>query len=100
MRTETTFDRLRELRAALDLPLVLHGGSGIPDDQFGRCAAEGMSKFNIFTEYNMTLSNAMKASLDRQNKGGLQVLCDCKEACKELVRHKIRIVNPKGLRVV
>ena len=94
------FDRLRELRAALDLPLVLHGGSGIPDDQFGRCAAEGMSKFNIFTEYNMTLSNAMKASLDRQNKGGLQVLCDCKEACKELVRHKIRIVNPKGLRVV
>ena len=38
-----SFERLRELRAALDLPLVLHGGSGIPDDQVGRCALEGMS---------------------------------------------------------
>ena len=94
------FDRLKELRQALDLPLVLHGGSGIPDDQFGRCAIEGMSKFNIFTEFNMALSNAMKASLDEANKGGLKVLCDCKEACKEVVRHKIRMVNPKGLRVV
>ena len=79
---------------------MLHGGSGIPDDQFGRCAIEGMSKFNIFTEYNMALSNAMKASLEEANKGGLKVLCDCKEACKEVVRHKIRMVNPKGLRVV
>ena len=95
-----SFERLRELRAALDLPLVLHGGSGIPDDQFGRCALEGMSKFNIFTEYNMALSNAMKASLDKGNKGGLQVLCDCKDACKELVKHKINMVNPKGLRVI
>ncbi|MGN1249049.1 MAG: ketose-bisphosphate aldolase, partial [Candidatus Spyradocola sp.] len=94
------FDRLKELRQALDLPLVLHGGSGIPDDQFSRCAAEGMSKFNIFTEYNMALSNAMKASLEEANKGGLKVLCDCKDACKELVRHKIRMLNPKGLRVV
>ena len=95
-----SFERLRELRAALDLPLVLHGGSGIPDDQFGRCALEGMSKFNIFTEYNMALSNAMKASLDKGNKGGLQVLCDCKDACKELVKHKINMVNPKGLRLI
>lgn len=94
------FDRLKELRTALDLPLVLHGGSGIPDDQFGRCALEGMSKFNIFTEYNMALSDAMKVSLDGGAKGGLKVLCDCKEACKQVVRHKLEILNPKGLKVV
>jgi fructose/tagatose bisphosphate aldolase len=61
---------------------------------------EGVSKFNIFTEYNMALSNAMAASLATGNKGGLKVLCDSKEACKELVKHKIRTVNPKGLRVI
>ena len=93
-------DRIAEIHAATKAALVLHGGSGIPDDQFGRCALEGMSKFNIFTEYNMALSNAMKASLDKGNKGGLQVLCDCKDACKELVKHKINMVNPKGLRVI
>ena len=94
------FDRLKELREALNIPLVLHGGSGIPDDQFGRCAVEGVTKFNIFTDYNYALSNAMAASLATGNKGGLKVLCDCKEACKDLVKQKIRIVNPKGLRVI
>ena len=87
-------------QATGNMPLVLHGGSGIPDDQFGRCAVEGVSKFNIFTEYNMALSNAMAASLATGNKGGLKVLVDSKEACKELVKHKIRTVNPKGLRVI
>ena len=95
------FDRLKELRSALDLPLVLHGGSGIPDDQFGRCAVEGMSKFNIFTDFNMSISTAMQKSLEEKgNKGVLGLLVDSKEAAKELIRHKIRMVNPKGLRVV
>lgn len=95
------FDRLKELRTALDLPLVLHGGSGIPDDQFGRCAVEGMSKFNIFTDFNMALGTGIQKSIEEKgNKGGLGMLVDAKEECKEVIRHKIRMVNPKGIRVV
>ncbi len=95
------FDRLKELRSALDLPLVLHGGSGIPDEQFGRCAVEGMSKFNVFTDFNLALgSGIIKSYEEKGNKGGLTMLVDAREGCKEVIRHKMRMVNPKGLHVV
>lgn len=45
------FERLRELAEALPIPLVLHGGSGTGDDNLHRCAAEGISKINIFTDF-------------------------------------------------
>lgn len=98
-----SFERLRELRAALDLPLVLHGGSGIPDEQFTKCAELGMSKFNIFTDYNVGFAKAAKAYLSQdgvEKRGALSMLLACEEPCREIIRHKIRMVNPKGLRVV
>lgn len=52
------FERLKEIRKAVDIPLVLHGGSGIPDEQFTKCAELGMSKFNIFTDYNVGFAKA------------------------------------------
>ncbi|SKC63568.1 class II fructose-bisphosphate aldolase [Maledivibacter halophilus] len=44
------FDRLKEIRNAIDTPLVLHGGSSSGDDNLRRCASEGISKINIFTD--------------------------------------------------
>lgn len=44
------FDRLKEIRSALDTPLVLHGGSSSGDDNLERCATEGISKINIYTD--------------------------------------------------
>ena len=43
--------RLEEIRAATTVPLVLHGGSGIPDDQLLVAFSKGISKFNLGTEY-------------------------------------------------
>lgn len=94
------FNRLKEIRAAVDIPLVLHGGSGIPDEQFTECARIGMCKFNIFTDYNMVYSNACKAYLDKENKGAFAMMLACADPCRELIRHKIRMINPKGIRVV
>lgn len=45
-----SFDRLRELRAALKVPLVLHGGSGLSDDDFRQVIKDGITKVNIFTD--------------------------------------------------
>ena len=42
--------RLKEIRAALDTPLVLHGGSGLSDDDFKNTIREGIAKVNIFTD--------------------------------------------------
>lgn len=51
------FERLRELAAAVPVPLVLHGGSGSGDDNLHRCAVEGIAKINIYTDF---LTGAMK----------------------------------------
>lgn len=44
-------DRLEQINAATDVPLVLHGGSGIPDDQLHLAFQKGINKFNVGTEY-------------------------------------------------
>ncbi len=51
-RTKPKLDlgRLAEIRAAVDTPLVLHGGSGLSDDDFRNAIAGGIAKVNIFTD--------------------------------------------------
>ena len=43
--------RLEEIHAAVNVPLVLHGGSGIPDDQLLTAFSKGIRKFNLGTEF-------------------------------------------------
>lgn len=45
---------LREIRARVDLPLVLHGGTGLSEDQFRAAVAAGISKVNIATDLYVT----------------------------------------------
>lgn len=58
-----SFKRLAELRKAVKIPLVLHGGSSSGDDNLHRCATEGISKINIFTDF---ITAAMK-SIEQEN---------------------------------
>ena len=44
-------ERLQEINAATETPLVLHGGSGIPEDQLEKAFTLGINKFNVATEY-------------------------------------------------
>lgn len=55
------FERLHELRKALPVPLVLHGGSGSGDDNLERCATEGISKINVFTDFTVAAIQASKS---------------------------------------
>ena len=57
------FDRLTDLHAALPVPLVLHGGSGLSDDDFRRSIACGISKVNIFTDLCLAGNAAMADGL-------------------------------------
>ncbi len=58
------FQRLSELRSALDIPLVLHGGSGLSDSDFRNSIEKGISKVNIFTDLCIAGSKAMAAGLE------------------------------------
>lgn len=55
------FERLAQIRAAVSVPLVLHGGSGIPDDQLLRAFSGGIRKFNLGTNYLMKYYEAVEA---------------------------------------
>ena len=45
------FERLKEIKEIAKVPLVLHGGSSSGDENLSRCAANGISKINIFTDF-------------------------------------------------
>ena len=55
--------RLSEIRRATDTPLVLHGGSGLTDDDFRNVIRDGIAKVNIFTDLCVAGSNACRDAL-------------------------------------
>ena len=57
-------ERLSEIRAALEIPLVLHGGSGLTDDDFRSSVACGISKINVFTDLCLAGNRAMKEGIE------------------------------------
>ena len=58
MKPELDLQRLREIRSAVDVPLVLHGGSGLSDDDFRNTVRDGIAKINIFTDMCVAGANA------------------------------------------
>ena len=65
-KPQLDIERLKEIHAAIPTPLVLHGGSGLSDDDFRNTVREGISKVNIFTDLCIAGANAMK---DAENAG-------------------------------
>ena len=93
---ELDFDRICKLREVLDIPLVMHGGSDIPDDQLARAVRCGMSKFNIATEYQRAFYNNMKDFFaDESNSGAyFKALRALERPCIDFEKSKIDILNP------
>jgi len=59
------FDRIDKINKAIPIPLVLHGGSGIPDDDFKKAISLGISKINFYTEMS---ASAVKAARNFLNE--------------------------------
>ena len=94
--------RLAEIRAALDTPLVLHGGSGLSDDDFRNTIAGGIAKVNIHTDMCIAGSKAMEASLASQSGRAYRTF-DYLEtrnarvtAIKAVIAEKIRLFGSLG----
>ena len=90
-----SFERLREIRAAVDVPLVLHGGSGLTDDDFRGTIADGISKVNIFTDLCVA---GMKAQGEAAAAGMeyLQARNFKKDAIARAVMEKIDLFGSAG----
>ncbi|MDF2706234.1 MAG: fructose-bisphosphate aldolase [Nonomuraea muscovyensis] len=59
---------IAELRAAVPVPLVLHGSSGVPDDTLRDAVRQGMKKINIATHLNKAFTGAVRDYLERDAK--------------------------------
>lgn len=85
-------ERLKEIRSSIDTPLVLHGGSGLSEDDFRNTIHEGIAKVNIFTDLCLAGERAM---MDGKNQGlGYLEIRNLKVTyIKEEVKKKIRLFN-------
>lgn len=87
---------LKQISAAISVPLVLHGGSYIPDEQIQDAIANGISKINISTELGDCFIAAMeKASFSDANFAN-EVTAPAYEAMGELVQAKMQLFKSSG----
>lgn len=63
------FERIRKIAGTVDVPLVLHGGSGLTDDDFKNAIHDGISKVNIFTDINVAAVEEEFRRFDSMEKG-------------------------------
>ena len=82
----------------MDVPLVLHGASGLSDEDVKECVARGMCKVNFATELRVAYADAIKKLLAEKpetfDPKKLSVVG--MEAVKELVKNRIRICGCAG----
>lgn len=92
-------DRLDEIVAVCDRPLVLHGGSGTPDDQMKMAIAHGITKINIFSDVLYALNQGLKNKLNAMQNPSTWpafVFEEAREGMREAVRLKIRTFGSNG----
>ncbi|WP_066499631.1 class II fructose-bisphosphate aldolase [Abyssisolibacter fermentans] len=89
------FDRLKEIRNAIDTPLVLHGGSSSGDDNLGRCATEGISKINIYTDL---VNAAFNKAQSIKSNNYYELRNAQKEGMRECLEHYYGVFQTKKFR--
>lgn len=85
-------ERLREIRARVSIPLVLHGASGLPPNIVQSCIAEGVRKFNVNTEVRDAYGAALRQHLTEQpNADLLNLMNAAVEAMEVVIVEKLRL---------
>ncbi len=97
------FDVLESIKAKTgDMPLVLHGGTGIPDDMIKKAISLGVAKINVNTECQLVFQEAtrkyIEAGKDLQGKGfdPRKLLAPGFDAIKDKVKEKMEIFGSIG----
>lgn len=89
---EINFERLKEIAAAVDTPLVLHGGSSSGDENLNRCAINGITKINIFSD----LLVAAKEEIDNNKpETYLDVKALSKQGMQKCLEHYYSVFETK-----
>ena len=96
---ELRIDRLDEITAVCDRPLVLHGGSGTPDEQMQAAIRHGITKINIYSDVVGAMNKGLKDKLNTMENPAtwpFLVFADAREMMKEVARNKLRTFGSAG----
>lgn len=87
------FNRLKEIRDKVSVPLVLHGASDVADDLVKKAISFGICKVNVATDLKIPFSNAVKRYFEKNPDANdpRKYMTPGKEAMKEIVKHKIQV---------
>lgn len=98
MKPELKLDLLKEIKAVLPIPLVLHGGSNNPDDEISIAAKTGINKINISSDIKVAYHSKMREVLgdDPKLREPLMIQPACIDAMNEVAAHKIRLFGADG----
>lgn len=94
------FPRLEQITKVTDCPLVLHGGTGVPEEDFRRCVKMGMSKINVGTQLKKDYTDALRKALKENPETEYDprpFMRPVKEACAQAIMDKIDIFGSEGM---
>ena len=84
-------ERLKKINAATDVPLVLHGGSGIHNDQLEVAFREGINKFNVGTEFFYLYYQTMKKFCEAGHPDFFDLPLEVQNALENYLRQKMQL---------
>lgn len=92
-KTEISFDQLEKIRNAVDIPLVIHGGTGVKDEDVQRVIDLGIRKFNVGTELLVGWNRKSRECYDahKENVSNRDNVVPCLDVITEIVRRKIQL---------
>lgn len=98
MIPKLNIDLLKVLEQRLDVPFVLHGGSGNPDAEVSEACKHGVCKVNLSSDLKSVFFNEIRAFLnDHPEKyEPNEIYPGPNEAVKEVVRHKLEVLGTVG----
>jgi len=88
------FDRLKELADAIDVPLVLHGGSSSGDENLEKCALGGIAKINIYTDFILAAHNNLMENRAKDYYGAKEL---AKNGMKEILRRYYKVFHTQKI---
>lgn len=89
--------RLKEIRESVQIPLVLHGATGIWDDDAQQAAQAGVCKINIGHALRLAFSDTMKSILERGISADMEGIADRAETqVRKLIKEKMKVYGCSG----
>jgi fructose-bisphosphate aldolase class II len=97
LRPELRLDLLKDIKARVGIPLVLHGGSNNPDEEVGIAARTGINKINISSDIKAAYFRRMREVLQDQDlREPNMIEPSCQEALRECAGQKIDLFGSAG----